>query len=151
MPEPPSSHFPQPVSPIETGIPYDTSYPKNARTPSSRDQLRDFTYEPMSNSSRAPEVFDPVPCLILADWYMHNPDENHGLLTPNALFCLIKMGRLTLTDVRRSTHTIMSRSLIKTTNWKGSDTRSSSYPRMSQYPPLRTVYGYLVRLVLPLI
>jgi hypothetical protein len=61
------------------------------------------------------------------------------------------MGRLTLTDVRRSTHTIMSRSLMKTTNWKGSDTRSSSYPRMSQYPPLRTVYGYLVRLVLPLI
>jgi hypothetical protein len=63
--------------------------------------VRDFAYEPMPNSSKAPEVFDPVPCLIAADWHMRNPDKNHGLLSPKALFRLIKMGWLTLTDVRR--------------------------------------------------
>jgi hypothetical protein len=55
----------------------------------------------MPNSSKAPEVFDPVPCLIAADWHMRNPDKNHGLLSPKALFRLIKMGWLTLTDIRR--------------------------------------------------
>ena len=49
----------------------------------------------------SPEVFNPVPCLIAADWHMHNPDKNYGLLSPKALFCLIKMGWLTLVDVRR--------------------------------------------------
>jgi hypothetical protein len=53
--------------------------------------VRDFAYEPMSNSSKAPEVFDfdPVPCLIAADWHMHIPDKSHGLLSPKALFRLI--------------------------------------------------------------
>jgi hypothetical protein len=65
-------------------------------------KVRDFAYEPMPNSSKAPEVFNPVPCLIAADWHMRNPDKNHGLLpSPKALFRLIKVGWLTLTDVKR--------------------------------------------------
>jgi hypothetical protein len=40
-----------------------------------------------------------VPCLIAADW--HNLDKNYGLLSSKALFRLIKMGWLTLVDVRR--------------------------------------------------
>ncbi|KAF8497723.1 hypothetical protein F5888DRAFT_1889369 [Russula emetica] len=40
-------------------------------------KARDFAYEPMPNSSKAPEVFDPVPCLITANWHMCNPDKNH--------------------------------------------------------------------------
>jgi hypothetical protein len=55
----------------------------------------------MPNSRKAPEIFDPVPCLIAADWHMRNPDKNHGLLSPKALFRLIKLGWLTLMDVRR--------------------------------------------------
>ena len=47
----------------------------------------------------SPEVFDPVPCLIATNW--HNPDKNYSLLSPKALFRLIKMGWLTLVDVRR--------------------------------------------------
>jgi hypothetical protein len=42
-----------------------------------------------------------VPCLIAADWHMHIPDKNHGPPSPGALFRLIKMDWLTLTDVRR--------------------------------------------------
>ena len=54
----------------------------------------------MLNSNKVSEVFDPVPCLIAADWHMRNPDKNYGLPSPKALFCLIKMGWLTLIDVR---------------------------------------------------
>ncbi|KAI0269690.1 hypothetical protein BGY98DRAFT_1100970 [Russula aff. rugulosa BPL654] len=54
----------------------------------------------MPNSNKAPEVFDPVPCLIATDWHMRNPDKNYGLLSPKALFHLIKMGWLTLEDVK---------------------------------------------------
>ena len=59
--------------------------------------MRDFAHEPMPNSSKAPESFDPVPCRIAADWHMGNPDKNHGLLSPKALFHLIN----TLEDVGR--------------------------------------------------
>ena len=59
--------------------------------------MRDFAHEPMPNSNKAPESFDPVPCLIAADWHMRNPDKNHGLLSPKALFHLIN----TLEDVGR--------------------------------------------------
>ena len=62
--------------------------------------MRDFAHEPMPNSSKAPEFFDPVPCLIAADGLMRNPDKNHDLLCPKALFRLIKMDWLTLEDVR---------------------------------------------------
>jgi hypothetical protein len=61
--------------------------------------VRDFAYEPMPNSCKAPEVFDPVPSLIAADWHMRNPTKNYGLLTPKALFRLIKIGWLTLGEV----------------------------------------------------
>ena len=64
-------------------------------------KVRDFAHEPIPNSSKAPEVFDPVPCLIAADWHMRNPEKNRGLLSPKALFRLIKMGWLALDDVRR--------------------------------------------------
>ena len=63
--------------------------------------MRDFAHEPTPNSIKAPELFDPVPCLIAADWHMRNPEKNHGLLSPKALFRLVKMGWLTLEDVRR--------------------------------------------------
>ena len=62
--------------------------------------MRDFAYEPFPNSRKAPEVFDPVPSLIAADWHMRNPAKNHRLVTPRALFRLIKIGWLTLDDVR---------------------------------------------------
>jgi hypothetical protein len=34
------------------------------------------------------------------DWHMRNPDENHSLLSAKALFRLIKMGWLTVNNVR---------------------------------------------------
>jgi hypothetical protein len=54
----------------------------------------------MPNSSKAPEVFDPVPCLIAADWHLRNPYMNYGFISPKNLFRLIKMGWLTLADVQ---------------------------------------------------
>lgn len=63
--------------------------------------MRDFAYEPLPNACKAPEVFDPVPSLIAADWHMRNPTNNYGLLTPKALFRLIKIGWLTLAEVAR--------------------------------------------------
>ena len=67
-------------------------------------KVRDFAYEPMPNASKAPEVFDPVPCLIAADWHMRNTHKNFGLLSPKGLFRLIKMGWLSLADVRMNLH-----------------------------------------------
>ena len=111
MPESSSStspYRPEPASPAATEIAYDIShdieYSPEERIETLRAagiKVRDFAYEPMPSSSKAPEVFDPVPCLIAADWHMRNPDKNHGLLSPKALFRLIKMGWLTLSDVRR--------------------------------------------------
>jgi hypothetical protein len=90
-------HCPEPVSPAATEIAYAISHVE--QLPEERIEtlraagikVRDFAYEPMSNSSKAPEVFDfdPVPCLIAADWHMHIPDKSHGLLSPKALFRLI--------------------------------------------------------------
>jgi hypothetical protein len=101
------SHCPESASPAVTEITYDISHIE--QLPEERVEtlraagikVRDFAYEPMPNSSKAPEIFDPVPCLIAADWHMRNPDKNRGLLSPKALFRLIKMGWLTLTDVGR--------------------------------------------------
>ena len=58
----------------------------------------------MPNATKAPDVFDPVPCLIAADWQMRNPHKNFGLLSPKGLFRLIKMGWLSLADVRTNLH-----------------------------------------------
>ena len=66
-----------------------------------RIKVRDFAYEPVPNSSKAPEVFDLMPCLIAADWHMRNPHKNFGLLSPKGL----KMGWLSLADVRPNLHT----------------------------------------------
>src|SRR6266849_7471431 len=110
IPEPfpsPSSQFPEPASPAATEIACDISHaepPPEERIETLRAagiKVRDFAHEPMPVSSKAPEVFDPVPCLIAADWHMRNPDKNSGLLSPKALFRLLKMGWLTLADVRR--------------------------------------------------
>ncbi len=102
-----SSHCPEPPSPAATEIAYDVSYIE--QQPEERIEtlraagikVRDFAYEPMPNTSKAPEVFDPVPCLIAADWYMRNPRKNLGMLRPKSLFRLIKMGWLSLEDVKR--------------------------------------------------
>jgi hypothetical protein len=110
MPESSSScisHFPEPASPAATEIACDIGLVEQSPEEhletlrAAGIKVRDFAYEPMPNSSKAPEIFDPVPCLIAADWHMRNPDKNHGLLSPKALFRLIKMGWLTLADIRR--------------------------------------------------
>ena len=103
--EPSSSHPPEPVSPVPTEIA--TDLPVVELTPEERREslraagikVRDFAYEPMPNACKAPEVFDPVPSLIAADWHMRNPHKNYGLLTPKGLFRLVKIGWLTLAEV----------------------------------------------------
>jgi hypothetical protein len=68
------SHCPESASPAVTEITYDISHIE--QLPEERVEtlraagikVRDFAYEPMPNSSKAPEIFDPVPCLIAADW-----------------------------------------------------------------------------------
>ena len=67
-------------------------------------KVRNFGYEPTPNASKAPEVFDPVPCPIAADCHMRNPYKNFGLLIPKSLFHLIKMGWLSLADVGLNLH-----------------------------------------------
>ena len=104
--EPSSSHPPEPVSPVPTEIA--TDLPVVELTPEERREslraagikVRDFAHESaMPNACKAPEVFDPVPSLIAADWHMRNPHKNYGLLTPKALFRLVKIGWLTLAQV----------------------------------------------------
>ena len=63
--------------------------------------VHDFAYESAPNACKALEVFDPVPSLITADGHMRNPHKNYGLLTPEALFCLITIGWLMLAEVGR--------------------------------------------------
>ncbi|KAI0245049.1 hypothetical protein BJV78DRAFT_1289438 [Lactifluus subvellereus] len=54
-------------------------------------KVRDFIYEPVPNSCKAPEVFDhPSPPLITADWHMQNTQRNNGLQSGKALFWPIK-------------------------------------------------------------
>jgi hypothetical protein len=67
-------------------------------------KVRDFVHEPVQNSCKAPEVFDPLPSLIATDWHMRNPRRNHGMLSGKALFRLIKIGWLTLADVTKRVH-----------------------------------------------
>ena len=61
-------------------------------------KVRDFAFETTPNSSKAPEVFDAVCCLIATDWHMRNPHKNCSQLTPKGIFRLIQMGWLTLSD-----------------------------------------------------
>jgi hypothetical protein len=108
--DPPSIDIPEPsfcpptesASPVPTEIALDLPLTHEERMEALRAagiKVRDFAYEPMPNSCKAPEVFDPVPSLIAADWHMRNPTKNYGLLTPRALFRLIKIGWLTLAEV----------------------------------------------------
>ncbi|KAI0245415.1 hypothetical protein BJV78DRAFT_1158653 [Lactifluus subvellereus] len=54
-------------------------------------KVRDFIYEPVPNSCKAPEVFDhPSPPLIAADWHMQNTQRNNGPQSGKALFQPIK-------------------------------------------------------------
>ena len=57
-----------------------------------------------TSANKAPEVFDPVPCLIAADLHMRNLYKNYGLLGAKGLFRLIKMaGSLSQTSGRTCT------------------------------------------------
>lgn len=67
-------------------------------------KVRDFAHEPQPSSSKAPEVFDPLPSLIATDWHMRNPDKNHGVLSGKALFRLIKLGWLSMAEVAKRVH-----------------------------------------------
>jgi hypothetical protein len=67
-------------------------------------KVRDFIYEHVPNHCKAPELFDPLPSLIAADWHMRNPQKNHGLLSAKALFRLVKIGWLSVTDVAKRVH-----------------------------------------------
>jgi hypothetical protein len=93
-----TSHCPEPASPAATEIAYDIGRVEQlseGRIETLRPaviKVRDFAYELMTNSSKVPEVFNRVPCLIAADWHVRNPHKNHGLLSPKPLFRLIKMG-----------------------------------------------------------
>ncbi|KAI0300625.1 hypothetical protein B0F90DRAFT_1721867 [Multifurca ochricompacta] len=67
-------------------------------------KVRDFAYEPVPSSSKAPEVFDPLPSLIATDWHMRNPEKNHGALSGKSLFRLIKVGWLSMSEVAKRVH-----------------------------------------------
>ncbi|KAH9035829.1 hypothetical protein EDB84DRAFT_1484353 [Lactarius hengduanensis] len=67
-------------------------------------KVRDYAYEPQPSTSKAPEVFDPLPSLVAADWHMRNPEKNHGVLSGKALFRLIKVGWLSMGEVAKRVH-----------------------------------------------
>ncbi|KAF8261321.1 hypothetical protein EI94DRAFT_1746273 [Lactarius quietus] len=67
-------------------------------------KVRDFAYEPQPIADKAPEVFDPLPSLIATDWHMRNPEKNHGVLSGKALFRLIKVGWLSMSEVAKRVH-----------------------------------------------
>jgi hypothetical protein len=106
----PSLSHPPPPSPVPTEIiPYTeqiamTAEDHIAALLAEGIKVRDFIHEPVPNSCKAPEVFDPLPPLIATDWHMRNPRRNHGMLSGKALFRLIKIGWLTLADVAKRVH-----------------------------------------------
>ncbi len=112
-PEPSTPHqtAPEPSSPAPTEIALDVME-YNEPTPEERIRalkaqgikVRDFAYEPQPSTSKAPEVFDPLPSLIATDWHMRNPEKNHGVLSGKALFRLIKVGWLSMGDVAKRVH-----------------------------------------------
>ncbi|KAI0248221.1 hypothetical protein BJV78DRAFT_1237653 [Lactifluus subvellereus] len=106
----PSSSHPLPPSPAPTEIIPDveptkiTAEDRMATLLAEGIKVRDFIHEPVPNSCKAPEVFDPLPSLIAADWHMRNPKKNHGLLSGKALFRLIKLGWLSVSEVSMRVH-----------------------------------------------
>ncbi|KAH9013405.1 hypothetical protein EDB85DRAFT_2033510 [Lactarius pseudohatsudake] len=69
-----------------------------------RIQVRDYAYEPQPCTSKAPEVFDPLPSFITTDWHTRNPEKNHGVLSGKALFQLIKIGWFSMSEVAKRVH-----------------------------------------------
>lgn len=68
-------------------------------------KVRDFALEPLPSSSKAPEVFDPLPSLIATDWHMRNPEKNRGGVPGGkALFRLVKLGWLSMGEVAKRVH-----------------------------------------------
>jgi hypothetical protein len=86
--------------------------------------VRDFMYEPVPNSCKAPDVFEPSPSLTAADWHMQNPQRNHGLLGGKALFRPIKPCRLFVAEVAMRVHERELRAL----------TQYSEHSKEDQYP-----------------
>jgi hypothetical protein len=83
-----------------------SSYLKDAwRVSAPLIKVRDFAYEPILSSCKASEIFDPAPYLIAAYWHMRNPQQNY-LPGPKGLFRLIKMGWLTLADVKHNLYSL---------------------------------------------
>jgi len=66
--------------------------------------VRDFVYEPFPNTSKAPEFFDPLSALIAADWQMRNMAKNSGMLPPKSIWRLVKIGWLTVEEVKVRFH-----------------------------------------------
>ena len=106
----PSASHPLPPSPAPTEIVPDVELTGTAAQDHMATLLaegikvRDFIYEPVPNSCKAPEVFNPLPPLIAADWHMRNPQKNHGMLSGKALFRLIKLGWLSVAEVAKRVH-----------------------------------------------
>ncbi|KAH9035839.1 hypothetical protein EDB84DRAFT_1437801 [Lactarius hengduanensis] len=67
-------------------------------------KVRDYAYEPQPCTGKAPEVFDPLPSLITTDWHTRNSEKNHGMLSGKALFQLIKVGWLSMSEVAKRVH-----------------------------------------------
>jgi hypothetical protein len=65
---------------------------------------RDFAYELPTTSIKALDVFDPLPSLTMRDWHTRNPEKNNGVLSGKALFCLIKLGWLSMSEVAKRVH-----------------------------------------------
>ena len=111
-PDPTPSTSSELNSPAPTEIALDVPDFKIEPTPEERVEalkaagikVRDFAYEPQPSSSKAPEVFDPLPSLIATDWHMRNPEKNHGVLSGKSLFRLIKLGWLTMSEVAKRVH-----------------------------------------------
>ncbi|KAH9018251.1 hypothetical protein EDB85DRAFT_2012876 [Lactarius pseudohatsudake] len=67
-------------------------------------KVRDYACEPQPSTSKAPEAFDPLPSFITTDWHTRNPEKNHGVLSGKALFQLIKVGWLSMSEVAKRVH-----------------------------------------------
>jgi hypothetical protein len=47
---------------------------------------------------------DALSSLITTDWHTRNPEKNYGMLSGMALFCLIKLGWLSMSEVAKRVH-----------------------------------------------
>jgi hypothetical protein len=85
-----TSYCPKPAFPAPTEIIYDISQIEQSSEERMESLLAagikvpDSAYEPTPNASKASEVFDPVPCLIAANWHMRNRTRTLACLVPKA-------------------------------------------------------------------